>query len=346
MENFGVIFGARSFEHEISIVSAIVLKNVLKRELTFVFCDKNREFYLIENKNMRANFFSSGEYKKCKKLILQNGGFYTHSLFGVKKLDVDVYVNLIHGMDGEDGKIAGLLDFFEISYIGPRLEASVMSFNKILTKLLAKKADVKTLEYESIKRESHIKTPFPIIIKPARLGSSIGISVVKDENELEYALDVAFEFDDELVVEPFIAGVKEYNLAGCYVDGDFEFSMIEEPAKKDFLSYEQKYLSFSNETKVKKAEISIELERKLKEAFVKIYNCGFEGALIRCDFFVIDEEVYINEINPNPGSLANYLFNDFTAVMDSLANSLPREKKINIDYKFINSITHSKGGKI
>ncbi|EAT99804.1 D-alanine--D-alanine ligase [Campylobacter curvus] len=344
----GVVFGAKSFEHEISIVSAIVLKNVLKQELSFIFCDKERKFYLIEPTDMRANFFSSGKYKKCKKLFLMACGFYTHSLFGVKRLEVDVYINLIHGMDGEDGKFASLFDFYGISYIGPRLEASVMSYNKELTKFLAQKVGVKTLDYEMITYEELPKFALPIILKPARLGSSIGVSVVKDESEFEYARDVAFEFDKEVLVEPFIEGVKEYNLAGCMIDGKMRFSIVEEPKKKEFLDYEQKYMSFSNESKAQEARIDEELRDRLKENFVKIYGFGFEGAIIRCDFFVIEGEVYLNEINPNPGSLANYLFEDFEAMLNALAASrLPKERKINIDYKFINSITSAKGsGKI
>ncbi|MBR8462836.1 D-alanine--D-alanine ligase [Campylobacter sp. faydin G-24] len=341
---FGIVFGAKSFEHEISIVSAIVLKNVLNHDMAYIFCDKEREFYLIDKSDMRVNFFSSGKYKKSKKLSLANGGFYTSGIFGNKKLDVSVFINLIHGADGEDGKMAALFDFYDISYIGPRLEASVMSYNKELTKLLAQKAGVKTLEYEIIKRGVLPTLKYPIILKPVRLGSSIGVGVVKDESELEYAQDVAFEFDNEVLVEPFIQGVKEYNLAGYAINGSIKFSMIEEPKKREFLDYEQKYLSFSNENKVAKAEISEQLEIKLKNSFEQIYACGFDGALIRCDFFVIDDEVYLNEINPNPGSLANYLFEDFAVALDTLAHSLPRQRDIKIDYKFINSITSIKGG--
>lgn len=340
---FGILFGAKSYEHEISIVSAIALKNVLKSELVFVFCDKFREFYLIEANNMKANFFSSGNYKKSKKLLLKNGGFFIGGMFGEKKIDADVYINLIHGMDGEDGKIAALLDFFDIRYIGPRLEASAMSYNKELTKLLAVKAGVKSLKYDVLRREDMINLSLPTILKPCRLGSSIGVSVVKDESELEYALDVAFEFDSEILAEPFIEGVKEYNLAGCKIDGKIKFSIIEEPKKKEFLDYEQKYMSFSSESRAKEADISEGLKAKLKGSFEKIYNCGFDGALIRCDFFVIDNEVYLNEINPNPGSLANYLFDDFEATINALAQNLPRERDIRIDYQFINSITSAKG---
>ncbi|MCR4942375.1 MAG: D-alanine--D-alanine ligase [Campylobacter sp.] len=347
MKNYAVIFGAKSYEHEISIVSAVVLKNVFKHDLSFIFCDKDRQFYLIQSQNMKASYFSSGEYKKSKKLILSKGDFAIHGFFGLKKLGVDVYINLVHGMDGEDGKISALLDFYEISYIGPRLEASVLSFSKFLSKNLAKNAEVKTLPYELIKRGEAIKTNLPIILKPSHLGSSIGISIVKDSSELEYALDVAFEFDDEVLVEPFMSGIKEYNLAGCYAGGKFIFSVVEEPMKKEFLSFDEKYLSFMGDGKPRKATISVELENKLKDAFEKIYRVGnFYGALIRCDFFVLGDEVYINEINPNPGSLANYLFDDFTGVVDALSDSLPRNKNIKIDYKFINSITHSKGGKL
>lgn len=340
---FGILFGAKSYEHEISIVSAIALKNVLKSEIEFIFCDKFREFYLIEAKNMRANFFSSKNYTKSKKLLLKNGGFFTSGVFGEKKIEVDTYINLIHGMDGEDGKIAALLDFFGVSYIGPRLEASALSYNKELTKLLAQKAGVKALKYEVIRRGEIVNLDLPVILKPARLGSSIGVSIVKDDSELEYALDVGFEFDSEILVEPFINGVKEYNLAGCKVDGEIKFSIIEEPKKKEFLDYEQKYMSFSGESRAKKADISVDLEKKLKDSFSKIYNCGFDGALIRCDFFVIDDEVYLNEVNPNPGSLANYLFEDFEAILKNLAKNLPKERDIRIDYQFINSITSAKG---
>lgn len=343
---FGIVFGGVSWEHEISIVSAVAVKNVLKSEMSFIFVDKFRDFYLIEKENMKANFFSSSKYLKCKKLSLSREGFYLSSFFGEKKLDVDCYVNLIHGSDGEDGKIAGMFEFFGLNFIGPRLEASVMSFSKVLTKFLAVKSGVKTLECQILKRDEEPRFAYPIIVKPARLGSSIGVSVVDSKDKLDYALDLAYEFDDEILIEPFVNGVKEYNLAGFLSSDGFVFSNIEEPKKADFLDFEQKYLAFSNENRVKKAEISQILEDKLKDAFKKIYSNGFSGALIRCDFFVIDDEVYLNEVNPNPGSLSHYLFDDFTASLTKLAKSIKAPKKIEISYNFINSISSMKGGKL
>lgn len=344
---YGVIFGGNSYEHEISIVSAIVLKKVFRGDMDFIFCDEKRRFFLISADKMNAKTFSSGAYAKEKELFLGQNGFFQKGLFGEKRENIDVFINLIHGKDGEDGKIASLCEFFGLNYVGPRIEASVLSFNKALTKLYAQNVGVKTLSYRVLKRydESSFneKLEFPCIIKPARLGSSIGISVVHNERELFYALDVAFEFDEEVLVEPFVKDIKELNLAGCKIKDEFVFSLIEEPKKKELLDFEQKYLSFSGHSEIKEANISEAVKEKLKANFIKIYEPAFRGALIRCDFFVIDDEVYLNEINPNPGSMANYLFDDFSVVLERLAKSVQNEKKIKIDYAFLHSINGQKG---
>ncbi len=339
-----IIFGGISFEHEISIVSAIALKKVLTHKVKFIFCDKNRDFYLINKENMKAKFFSSGEYKKQTKLALLKGGFFfKKGMFSQKKVEFDTALNLIHGADGEDGTISGLLDFYSIDYIGPRVEAAVFSFNKLYTKLLCENLHVKTLKYEIIKRGDKIDMPYPFIIKPLRLGSSLGISVVKDEKNLEYALDIGFEFDDTLLVEPFINGVKEYNLAGCKGKDGFIFSVVEEPQKGELLDFDKKYMDFSRTQKVFKADLKEEMVQKIKDTFKTIYDPLFLGSMIRCDFFVIDNEVYLNEINPNPGSMANYLYEDFNRALKEVANNLPKKHKIEVDYSFIHTINSAKG---
>jgi len=338
-----IIFGAISYEHEISIVSAIAMKDVLKDELVYIFCDKNREFYLISTKDIKSKLFSSGEYKKSPKLTLKNGGFYQKSLMKEKLVEFDVALNLSHGADGEDGKIASLLEFFEVPFIGPRVEASVISFNKLFTKLYAKSLGVEVVDFEVLKKGAYkISLDYPVIIKPLRLGSSIGVSIVREEDELEYALDVAYEFDDEVLVEPFIEGVKEYNLAGLKAE-EFIFSIVEEPQKEEFLDFDKKYLDFSRTSRVQSADIDSYLEENLKLTFQKIYGSLFEGALIRCDFFLVDGKIILNEINPIPGSMANYLFSDFNQAIERLANSLPKGKKIPINYQYIATIQHAKG---
>jgi D-alanine-D-alanine ligase len=344
LKKIAILFGSVSYEHEISIVSAIAMKKVINNELVFIFIDKNREFYHIPTNTITSKVFSSAEYKKYDKLYLSQDGFSKKGLFGSKILEFDFLLNLVHGQDGEDGTIAGMLNFYHIPFIGPRVEACVVSFDKYVTKTYANSCGVKTLDYKYFHKSEDIKIDnFPCIIKPTKLGSSIGISIVKEQNELDYALDVAFEFDDTIIVEPFVKDVKEYNLAGTKIDAEFNFSIIEEPSKEEFLDFEKKYLDFNRTSQVNKANISDELSQKLKENFINIYNNTFDGALIRCDFFVIDNEVYLNEINPIPGSMANYLFDDFNQIINDLSNSLPKQKSIAINYDYVNQIQSAKG---
>jgi len=343
--NIAILFGGSSYEHEISIVSAITMKKVLKKsKLTYIFVDADREFYLIDSNKINSKLFSSGEYKKSKRLTLKRGGFYAEGMLGSKQVPFDVALNLIHGRDGEDGKIASLLAFFSVPYISPRLEASALSYNKLYTKFLAESLGVKTIPYEHLSKNDKRKIgmDYPVIVKPVRLGSSIGVSIVKSESELDYALDVAFEFDNDVIIEPFIEGVKEYNQAGCLTDA-WELSIVEEPQKEAFLDFEKKYMDFSRDSQVRAADIDEALQEKIRQTFKRIYDPLFRGSIIRCDFFVVDGEVMLNEINPIPGSMANYLFDDFEGMLWRLAKHLPEEQMIKIDYRYIHSIQQAKG---
>ena len=343
--NIAILFGGSSFEHEISIVSAITMKKVFKKSiLTFIFVDKDRVFYLIDSENMKSKYFSSGDYQKGKKLTLKKGAFFSDGVFGSKEIASDVVLNLIHGRDGEDGKIASLLTFYDIAFISPRVEASALSYNKLYTKFLAESLGVKVVAYQHLSKYDNrsLSLDYPVIVKPVRLGSSIGVTIVKEQTELDYALDVAFEFDNDVIIEPFLDAVKEYNQAGCKTDV-WELSIVEEPQKEEYLDFEKKYMDFARDSKVLSADISDTLKEKIQEKFKKIYDPLFLGSLIRCDFFVVDDEVLLNEINPIPGSMANYLFVDFEGLIERLSNNLPKEKEIKIDYQYIHSIQSAKG---
>ncbi len=340
-----ILFGGASFEHEISIVSAITLKEKLGNfDITFIFCDSDHTFYLIEPEKMKALTFSKGEHKKMPRLTVDQGGFVQKNMFSKTEYN-NVVLNLIHGSDGEDGTIAALLDFYSIKYIGPRVDACTFSYDKRYTKYLCDAIGVKSVKYEVMHKDEHcnIQTPYPIIIKPASLGSSIGVSIVKEESELDYALDVAFEFDDTVLIEPFLEGVKEYNLAGYFAKGEMHYSIAEEPHKEEFLDFEKKYMDFSRSEQVLKAQLSEEMVLRLRTNFDKVYRNLFEGALIRCDFFVLNDEVLLNEINPIPGSMANYLFEDFATAIEDLAQSLPHAKRPKVTYDYIHSISQAKG---
>ena len=342
--NLTLLFGGKSFEHEISIVSAIAIKKLLSGVKYFIYLDGERDFYLIAPQNMQSKYFSSGEFKKAQKIYPKKSGFYQKTIFGEKKLMLPPLLNIIHGADGEDGKLASMLDFFNIPFIGPRSEACILSFDKELTKFLAKSRGINALPYQVLYQNAPIpQLQYPVIIKPARLGSSIGIEIIHKQEELQYALDVAFEFDSKVIIEPFISGIKEYNLAGYKGRDGFHFSIIEEPQKKEYLDFEKKYLDFSRTESSKEALLDEKLKDKLKDDFAKIYNNLFEGALIRCDFFIKEDECYLNEINPIPGSLANYLFSDFKTDLQNLSQNLPKQKEIKVEYNFLHKIQFAKG---
>lgn len=344
-----ILFGGSSFEHEISIVSAITLKERLKDwELTFLFLDKDRNFYLIDPQNLKSSHFSSGSYRKGKRAEIGRGGFYlTGFLGGRKRIEGGVVINLIHGRDGEDGKIPGMLQFYRIPTVTPSVEGCAVSYNKVLTKYYARGVGVEVVEFVELELD-HLSTPprlpfsFPVIVKPARLGSSLGVSVARSEEELQYGLDSAREFDSTAVVEPFLEGVEEYNLAGCRIGEEWHFSRVEKVQKGEFLDYNQKYLDFGRK-EVELPPVEPELEEKLKGAFKKIYGHTFQNALIRCDFFRHGDRIYLNEINPIPGSLAHYLFDDFEEVLERLAKSVELEREIEIDYRYIHQIQRAKG---
>ncbi len=341
-----IVFGGVSFEHEISIVSSIAMKDVLSDELVYIFLDANRDFYHIPTNVITSKLFSTGDYKKFDKVSISKNGFYKKGglLSKEKPLDFDVVLNLSHGGDGEDGILSSVLEFFNIPFIAPRTEACVVSSNKFLTKGYASSVNVNTVDYKYYTKGDEVKVDqFPVILKPVKLGSSIGVSIVKSVAELEYALDVAYEFDNAIIIEPFISGVKEYNLAGTKINGEFKFSIIEEPQKAEFLDFDKKYLDFSRTSKAMEVDLGEELNTKVKEAFERIYNNLFEGSLIRCDFFIIDNEVYLNEINSIPGSMANYLFSDFDNLFKGLASNLPQRKHIPVTYEYVNKIQATKG---
>ena len=341
-----IVFGGVSFEHEISIVSSIAMKDVLNNELVYLFLDASRDLYHIPTDTINSKLFSTGNYKKFDKVYFQKNGFYKKGgLFSKDKdVDFDVVLNLSHGGDGEDGILSSVLDFYDIPFIAPRTEACVVSSNKFLTKGYAFSVGVNTLDYKYYTKGDMVCVEtFPVILKPVRLGSSIGVSIVKTQEELEYALDVAYEFDNAIIIEPFISGVKEYNLAGTKVNGKFRFSIIEEPQKAEFLDFDKKYLDFSRTSKALEVDLGEKLNNEIKESFKKIYNTLFEGSIIRCDFFVVDDKVYLNEINSIPGSMANYLFENFVELFEEVASNLPIKKDIPITYEYVNKIQASKG---
>lgn len=311
----GILFGGASYEHEISIITAYQLKKKIEKdyEIHLLYVDLDKKIYNADK--MQLNDFKLSQHKKLKKLKLE-------------KLKLDAIVGAMHGENGEDGLACAFARINRIPYLGCDLFASSISLDKYRSYLyLAKNGIkmVKTMEYSYEDYLKNKKIPYmPCIIKPVYGGSSIGITIAKTKEELPDKLNEAFEYSKEVIIEPFYEVLEEYNLAL----NETTYSELEQIHKKDdIFSFDNKY---SDSFKVVHQSI---IEHPKYEDFCKIarkvYNLLQAKGIIRIDFFLIDDEIYVNEVNTTPGALAMYLFSDFPKVFeDSLKICLQEKSKI------------------
>ncbi|MBE6835769.1 MAG: D-alanine--D-alanine ligase [Ruminococcaceae bacterium] len=317
-----VIFGSDSSEHDVSCVSACsVIKNIPsdKYETVMLGITKDGKWYLFEGDVdllPEDKWVSSG---KITPAILSpdsnDRGLVVFGENGVRKIHIDVVFPVLHGKNGEDGTIQGLLELAKLPYVGCGVLSSAVCMDKDFANAVAdfahirqakwlsvKKCDYKNIKVEFIKKcASYLG--FPIFVKPANAGSSVGISKAKDASELEKAIEFAFGFDDKLVLEEAIVGSE----VECAVLGNDEpiASCVGEIAPcNEFYDYEAKYQADSG--LFIPARLSDEKTAKVRQAALEVYKALDCRGLSRCDFFVreSDGEVYFNEVNTIPGFTA------------------------------------------
>lgn len=341
-----VIFGGKTVEHEISVISAIQAINNIdktKYDVIPVYLTKNLELYTGEDitsieayqnipqllKNSHRVVFS----KENDSVFLAD---YPASRFSKRvKRQIDIAFPIVHGNNVEDGSIQGFLKTVGLPFIGCDVIPSAVGMDKHVMKTVLKDFSIPVLdcvvfnkyqyEKDSEKIQSEIKTKFrfPVIIKPATLGSSIGISKAADDEELAEALATAFSFASKVLIEPAITNLREIN---CSVIGDTEEALAsecEEPLNAStILSYEDKYMSSSKSSKsgnsqgmaslARKipADISKELRSQIRDLAVDTFKALGCNGISRIDFLIdVDSNsLYVNEINTIPGSLSFYLW--------------------------------------
>lgn len=340
MLNVMVIFGGKSVEHDISIITGVLTANVLDGVFNVipVYISKNGEWFYGERlKNLR--FFKNENLKKCKRATFKTGQAYLYELKGNKVkggIKIDCAVNCVHGVNGEDGMLSGVMQSLNIPLASPDIFCSSVTMDKERTKILLKGLKIKSLPYFTVLKaegESDVidrakKLGFPLIVKPANLGSSIGIVVVKGEKELICGLENAFKYDGKVIVEKALTAFTEINCAVCFNGERFLVSECEKPVTEgEILSFSDKYQK-SVEREFP-AKIDDALSEKIKKISLEIYErCGFRG-VIRIDFLLSDGQIYVNEINSVPGSLAYYLFcdtfSDFSLLMEKLVKNAIKE---------------------
>lgn len=350
----GVFFGGKSVEHEVSIISAMqVIENLDSEmyEVVPVYISKDNRFYtselltkveefrdLEETKRMSNEVYFTGE---DSKLVLNA----KKGLFKKVLAKIDIAFPVVHGLNVEDGTLEGLLEMYNIPYVGCDVCASAVGMNKIIFKKVLEASKLPVIEYETLNVEEFNEDAdmayekitrtlsLPIIVKPANLGSSVGIEVIKEKSEFKEKMQNVFAFCDSVLIERCVTNLREIN---CSVLGNFveqEVSVLEEPIKNDeILSYKDKYMgngAKSGKLGAKSPKLSgtkgsgmASLSRKIpadltksqeeeiyalaKETF-KTLNC--EG-ISRIDFIIDGDnnKIYVNEINTIPGSLSFYLW--------------------------------------
>ena len=380
----GLLFGGNSVEHEVSIISALQAKesfNKEKYEIIPIYITKNNEMYVGEK------IGEIQEYKNIKSLINKSQRIilvknenkvelikYPFKIFGNNVYDyIDVAFPVVHGTNVEDGTLQGYLNMLNIPYVGCDVLSSAVGMDKYVMKTVLKDNDINVLDclvftlkdysnVDKIKDKVLNKFEFPVIIKPIDLGSSIGIKKANNEEELIEAIDYAFTFAGKILIERAVVNLREIN---CAVLGDYEeavCSECEEPVGSDeILSFSDKYLSngsksskttshgkgMANLQRKLPADISKEMKEKIQNMALKTFKVLGCSGVSRIDFILDGEDVYVNEINTIPGSLAFYLFEaqgkKYEEELDKLVNlALKREREQkSITYTFDSNILES-----
>lgn len=329
MKNVAVFFGGTSVEHDVSVITGVLTVNTLDKSsynAVPVYVAEDGKWYYDEILK-DIDVYKNLNVKKLKRVVLAAGD---NVLYRMKKnrltpvFPISAVINCLHGERGEDGSLAGYVNMCGISFASPSIAASAIGMDKVLTKKFLKGLGVKTLPYVCVRKlsdcnEAIKKLGFPVIVKPACLGSSIGINRAGNAEELTDALNSAFRFGEKAIVEKLLTGFIEINCAAYRtVGGKIAVSPCERPmGKEEILSFEDKYTSGKREFP---ADIPENVSSKIRSITEKIYSELDCLGPIRADFMISGDEVYLNEINTVPGSLAYYLFcntlKDFSSVLD------------------------------
>jgi len=354
-KNIAVFFGGRSAEHDVSIITGLqIIENADKGKYDIfpVYISRGGEWFSGE-KLLDVKFFKDFDPgdKGIQRVFLSpvpgKKELMAVGRFGLKTYRaMDAALLGMHGMHGEDGTLQGLLEMADIPYSSAGVTGSGVGMDKIVMKCAFRGAGLPVLDAVYFERSRFEKDPegvleeieesivYPVFVKPANLGSSIGISKAKGREELKTALAVAFSYDRRVIAEKSVEDIMEVNSAVLGYDGDVTVSLLEQPVTwKDFLTFDEKYLRPTGASKGMKslarnipAPVSEEMAKHITEMSRTVFTTLDLKGVVRIDY-IIDRaagRVYVNEVNTIPGSLAFYLFEpmgiSFTELIDRLVS--------------------------
>ena len=367
MKKVAVIFGGKSCENEISVLTGVFVLNLLDREKYIpipVYIHTDGMTY-TSPKMTDVGFFRDKKVSEMERVFFHEGCLY--AINGAKRKikrreKVDVAINCCHGGLGEGGGVSALMEWNKIPLASPDLTSSGVFMDKCLTKTVMRGLGVPTVDYIRVNEEDYEKRgafllkrietrlKYPVVVKPAHLGSSIGITVAKDETEVKKAIDSAFHLDNRILIEKYLEKKKDVNCAAYALHGQIYVSEPETAFGAGLYSFEDKYIKRATDGVLRKGEngakkekdggryaLSKDIREKIRAYTRTVYKRMNLSGVVRMDFLVSGEEVYLCEVNTVPGSLAYYLFCEritdargfFTDLIEeAIRQSAKKEKRI------------------
>lgn len=321
MKTVAVFFGGRSNEREISVITGMYCVNLLRAgedpayRVLPVYLPPEGGLLLGEELRGVEDFRTSPP--KGKAVVLTRGGL-CDARKPKKYIPVDCALNCCHGGAGEGGVLSALLEWNAIPSASPGMTPSAVFLDKTIAKIALKGMGIPVLPSFAVNetnfaagrwREHAAELGYPVIVKPCRLGSSVGIEVAEDEEKLLGALGRAFRLDNCVLVEKYLRGKRDLNLAAYRTGGRVVLSAVEEVhSSGDILTFGEKYEGSGTRTSELPAQIPAETAARMGEMLTCVYEQFAIRGVVRADFLLSKEGLYFNELNTVPGTLAAYLF--------------------------------------
>jgi len=338
MKNIAVIFGGKSVEHDISIITGLQVIANLNKEYNVIpiYISREGEWWTGDKLIMMSSFIN------FSKIGLGQCWFIPHSkelcvkkYIRIKKVKIDNVILALHGVNGEDGSVQGLLQLCEIPFSSAGVMGSSLTMDKIICKKVLQASDINTPDFytfysqnwakNSKKILQDIKEKFnnKVVVKPARAGSSIGVTKCNSAVQIKKAIEGALYFDNKIIVEQAIEDFREVNIACMGLENNVDISCIEEiKGVENILDFEKKYIESIGVERIVDVKLGDMIENKIQEIAKKAFTICECMGIVRMDFFVEKKtnKVWLNEINSIPGSMANYLWKgqSFSHLLDKL----------------------------
>lgn len=367
-KSIGIIIGGKSVEHEVSVITGLqVFENIDKDvyEPRIIYIQKDGKWLVGESLHNINNYRTKNlgdAYEvlpgfKNNKLILYPHPDIKAGIFGKKYVtyEIDTVFPAVHGTNMEDGSLQGMFQMNSVPCAFGSVLCSAVGMDKVVMKKVFQSYGLPIVDYMWFYRSSFDKEKdkiiedaekigYPLIVKPANLGSSVGISKATNLNELLFAIEVAMAYDRKIIIEKCLENIREINCAVMGYEHNLEASLCEEPVGwKEFLTYEDKYVNNKKgSTEAKKRipadieeEVKTQIENYAKDAFNAVDCCGDA----RIDFLLDGNNIFVNEINTIPGSIAFYLWEGKGISFKKLISRIIELAEIQNEQRKINTVS-------